>query len=229
MSARGAFVLALILFFGVGCGMVPRLLLRDLQTVGGTVQAWQPKSAIIVLGAGTERVANTQDVEPHLASYARIIKGLELYLQCKHAGQACVLITSGGDASKSGVSEAKIYGDVLLKTGVDAADLVIEGRSMNTWQNAQFCAEWLHDHPQNQVVLVTSGFHLRRSILYFGHFGIRATPVRADYVDAIITAIPRAYNFLLTDLALHEYTGLLRYRVYNLLGWNVQAKNPGAP
>jgi uncharacterized SAM-binding protein YcdF (DUF218 family) len=79
------------------------------------------------------------------------------------------------------------------------------------------------------VVLVTSGVHLRRAELYFRHFGIRAVPVRADYVDAVITPVPQAYNFLLMDVALHEYTGLARYRVYNLLGWNVPAKSPGAP
>jgi hypothetical protein len=33
---------------------------------------------------------------------------------------------------------------------------------------------------------------------------------------------------LLTDLALHEYIGLLRYRVYNLLGLNVKAAKPGS-
>jgi uncharacterized SAM-binding protein YcdF (DUF218 family) len=227
-SYRAVFVLALVLFFAVGCGMLPRLMLRDLQAVGGPVPVWQPKTAIIVLGGGTERVVDTGAVEPELASYGRILRGLELYLQCKRAGEVCVLVASGGDARKSGASEAKVYGEILTKTGVDPADLVIEDRSMNTWQNAQFCEAWLRDHPQDQVVLVTSGFHLRRALLYFAHFGIRAVPVRADYVDAIVTPVPQAYNFLLTDLALHEYTGLLRYRVYNLLGWNVQARNPRA-
>jgi hypothetical protein len=30
------------------------------------------------------------------------------------------------------------------------------------------------------------------------------------------------------DLALHEYTGLVRYRVYEMLGWNIKAQHPGA-
>ena len=30
------------------------------------------------------------------------------------------------------------------------------------------------------------------------------------------------------DLALHEYTGIARYHVYNAMGWNVQATKPGA-
>jgi uncharacterized SAM-binding protein YcdF (DUF218 family) len=78
------------------------------------------------------------------------------------------------------------------------------------------------------VVLVTSGLHLRRSILYFSHFGVHALPARADYVRAAMSPLPVTYNFLLMDLALHEYAGLVRYRVYEMLGWNIKARNPGA-
>jgi hypothetical protein len=30
------------------------------------------------------------------------------------------------------------------------------------------------------------------------------------------------------DLTLHEYAGLVRYRVYEMLGWNIKAQSPGA-
>jgi uncharacterized SAM-binding protein YcdF (DUF218 family) len=78
------------------------------------------------------------------------------------------------------------------------------------------------------VVLVTSGFHLRRSVLYFSHFGVQAQAVRADYVGAQLSPLPQAFNFLALDLALHEYAGLWRYRIYNLFGWNAEARNPRA-
>jgi uncharacterized SAM-binding protein YcdF (DUF218 family) len=228
--ARTAFVLAGILFFAVGCGLVPAVALENLQTgyADEPVQPWKPRTAIVVLGAGTERVADTHAVEVLALAYGRVVKALELYLQCRHEGKACRVIVSGGDARGFGASEAKVYGAVLVQIGVDPTDLVLEGRSLNTWQNAQYCAAWLNDHPQDEVLLVTSGLHLRRSILYFSHFGIRALPVRADYAAAVVSPLPQAYNFLLTDLALHEYTGLLRYRVYELLGWNVKAQHPGA-
>jgi uncharacterized SAM-binding protein YcdF (DUF218 family) len=229
-SSQVVVVLGGILFFAVGCGPLPDALLKPLQAGFTTepLQAWQPRTAIIVLGGGAQRVADSAAVEVPLSSDGRVLKGLELYLQCKHAGKVCVIITSGGDPIEAGVSEAKVYGDALLRAGVDPADLVLEGRSLNTWQNAQCCAAWLDEHPQEQVVLVTSGFHLRRGLLYFAHFGIRALPVRADYVGAHVGALPQAYNFLLTDFALHEYAGLWRYRIYNVLGWNVAAKTPRA-
>ena len=81
---------------------------------------------------------------------------------------------------------------------------------------------------KDQVMLVTSGLHLRRSMLYFSHFGVRALPARGDYVGAAMNSLPLAHNFLLMDLTLHEYAGLLRYHVYEMLGWNIEARHPGA-
>jgi uncharacterized SAM-binding protein YcdF (DUF218 family) len=227
-SARILYILAGILLVAVGCGPLAAITLKGLQTgyAGDSVPSWQQKAAIVVLGGGAQQVADTRAVEVPAFVYGRIVKTLELYLQCKRNGRACSVIVSGGDPRKSGVSEAKVYGAVLTKVGVDPGDLVIEGRSLNTWQNAQFCAAWLNDHPQDQVILVTSGLHLRRSILYFSHFGIRALPARADYVGATMSPVPVAYNFLLMDLALHEYAGLVRYRVYEMLGWNSEAQHP---
>jgi uncharacterized SAM-binding protein YcdF (DUF218 family) len=105
--------------------------------------AWQPRVAIIVLGEGVQRVSGTGAVEVPLIAYGRVLKGLDLYLQCKHAGKACALLVSGGDPAEAGVSEAIVYGDALLKVAVDPSDLVLEGRSLNTWQNAQYCSAWL--------------------------------------------------------------------------------------
>jgi hypothetical protein len=36
-----------------------------------------------------------------------------------------------------------------------------------------------------------------------------------------------AYNFALTDFALHEWIGIARYHVYNALGWNPARIHPG--
>jgi len=229
-TARILFIFTGVLVVAVGCGPLPAITLKNLQTgySDEPVRSWQQKTAIVVLGGGTEQVADTKAVEVLAIVYGRIVKTLDLYRQCKLNGRACSVIVSGGDPRRSGVSEAKAYAGVLVKIGVDPADLVIEGRSLNTWQNAQFCAAWLSEHPQEQVVLVTSGLQLRRGSLYFAHFGIHALPARADYVGAVVGVLPQAYNFLLMDLTLHEYAGLVRYRVYEMLGWNIEARRPGA-
>ncbi len=118
-SSRVVVVLGGVLFFAVGYGPLPDALLRRLQAgySAEPLQAWQPRTAIIVLGGGLARVADSATLQISLPSYGRVLKGLELYLQCKHAGKACVVITSGGDPVGAGVSEAKVYGDALLAAG----------------------------------------------------------------------------------------------------------------
>jgi uncharacterized SAM-binding protein YcdF (DUF218 family) len=229
-SSRVLLVATVLLTAGIAWGPLADAMLKALEAgfASQALQPWQPRTAIIVLGGGVERGGEPGQLEVFPLVYARVVKGLELYLQCKHAGNTCVLLVSGGDPAKLGSSEAQVYADLLSRLGVDPADLAIEGQSLNTWQNAQFCAAWLLQHHQDQVVLVTSALHLRRATLYFSHFGVRVESVRADYVRASTGLLPQAVNFPLTDLALHEYAGLVRYYVYELFGWNIQAQHPGA-
>lgn len=228
--SRALLALALIVLLAVGCGPLPNWLLARLQAdvaVDAPV-AWGQRNAIVLLGAGTVRVAGTGQVEASLFAYGRIAKAAELYRACRQAERVCKVEVSGGDARGLGQSEAAIYAGDLQRLGVDSADLLPEPRSMNTWQNAQFSGPLLKAYGADRVLLVSSGFHLRRGMLYFTHFGIHATPVRADYVSGIASWKPLSYNFTMSDMALHEYAGIARYHWYNVMGWNVQATTPGS-
>ncbi len=221
---------AALLFVTEGCGLLPAILLPGLQNPYAKRPAitWQPRNAIVLLGSGTQRTpANT--VEPTLIANGRILEALALYRDCKASGQQCKLEASGGDARRNGKAEAVVYGTLLQRLGVPAGDLLLEPRSMNTWQNARFSASLLRDDRPQQIVLVSSATHLRRASLYFRHFGLDVVPVRADWLAARIGLWPGWWNFAVTDIALHEYLGLLQYRVYNAMGWNAEATRPGEP
>jgi uncharacterized SAM-binding protein YcdF (DUF218 family) len=228
-SGRVILFLALVSLFGIGCGPIPSYLLRNLQSGYSDVVAVPPapRTAIILLGNGTERVPPAS-VEVAPLAYGRVMKTLELYQACKLKGGSCTIVVTGGDPQHHGASEAAVYSARLRLLGVDSADILVEGRSLNTWQNAQYTAELLKAHPAEQLFLVTSGIHLRRSLLYFGHFGLHGQPVRADYVSAMPSVTPQSFNFLVTDLAIHEYVGYWRYFVYEWMGWNVTAARPGS-
>jgi uncharacterized SAM-binding protein YcdF (DUF218 family) len=225
-------LLGVILALGlaIGCGPVAGGLLQGLERgyPGAAAGGWGKRAAIILLGGGTEKVPGNGALETSPLVYGRLVKALELYVACKRQAGECFILASGGDPLRHGASEAAVYGEALRKLGVAPADIVLEQKSLNTWQNAQFCAQLLESRPAERVFLVTSGVHLRRSALYFAHFGVEASPVRADYVSAEWSPVPLAYNFLLTDLALHEYAGILRYDLYEDLGWHVTARAAGA-
>ncbi|WP_426688852.1 YdcF family protein [Rhodanobacter ginsengiterrae] len=228
--SRVLFGLAVAVLLATGCGALPIWLMTQLQSdvAAPSPVAWGQRNVIILLGAGTVRVGQGTQVEASLFAYGRISLAAMLYRDCRQAARECKVEVSGGDARGLGRSEAAIYAGDLQRLGVDAADLMLESRSMNTWQNAQFSGPLLAAYRPDRVLLVSSGFHLRRGMLYFSHFGIHATPVRADYVNGVGSWLPLSYNFVMADLALHEYVGIARYRWYNAMGWNVQATKAGA-
>ncbi len=225
--AGSAVALALLLFVLVGCGVLPRLLLQRLQApyaLRPTLN-WAPHNAIVLLTGNAIYILRDM-VEPSMSAYGRIVEATVLYRDCRQAQVGCKVLVSGGDPVQMDTTLAASYGRVLHQLGVPIGDLILESRSNNTWQNAQFSRPLLAALDTPRVWLVSSAWHLRRSALYFDHFGIVATPVRADYLRGEIGVLPSASNIVLTDIALHEYLGIARYHVYNLLGRNVPPLPP---
>ncbi|MGC3836149.1 YdcF family protein [Moritella viscosa] len=211
----------------ISIGVVPKYLLDKLQQdyVANPPIHWQENNAIILLGAGLEKVGN--NIEPPFHSFGRIYETARLYNECVDSAQQCKIIVSGGDTKNLGDTEAAVYKERLVSIGINAVDIITEPNSLNTWQNAQSTSEILSKGDFDYSVLVSSGLHIKRSQLYFEHFGVRATPIRADYMSANISFIPLGYNFALTDFALHEWIGFWRYDIYNMIGANQKRTNAG--
>lgn len=220
-SGTAALSLSVLLLVLAGCGPLPYWLMSGLQSPYAlrTDADWAQRNAIVLLGAGTERVSG-DDIEPTLFAYGRIDTAAELYRSCHVADRDCKVLVSGGDPQRHGVAEAVVYGKILERLGVPASDQIIEPRSVSTWQNAQFSRPLLDSYQPERTWLVSSGLHLRRSLIYFAHFGIRPEPVRGDFMGATLSVWPSAWNLALTDAALHEYVGAWRYDVYEFTGWN---------
>lgn len=212
---------AFVLLVASACGPLPMWLAIHLQAPYATrpTITWAQRNAIVVLGAGNTLIFATGEVTPPISAGNRLVESYSLYRECKHTGNDCKLIVSGGDASHVGKSEAVVYGDALLRMGVDRQDLMLETRSMSTWQNAQFVQPMLKTYAPQRVVLVTSAMHMRRAQKAFEHFGIDALPVRGGYVGSRYTWLPDSRSMALTEASLHEYAGVLVYGLYNAMGW----------
>ena len=226
-AGLGLLVGALALFWVAGNGLLTGLLLEPLQRPYPrlTTPQWGRRNAVVLLGAGAVKPPGLEGFQPSLMAMPRILEAVRLYRNCVTSGRPCTLIISGGDALKIGASEAAIYRQEALGLGVPDRDLVVEDKSMNTFKNAEYCNRILTAGAFDRVLLVTSGFHLERSLLYFAHFGIHAQGAAADHLMATRSWMPQAYNVVLAEVAVHEHLGILRYRFYNAMGWNV--KVPG--
>ena len=118
---------------------------------------------------------------------------------------------SGGGYKE--VSEAEVMREILVRWGVPESDIVTEGRSMNTKENAIFLSEKL----PSEFNLVTSAVHMRRAVMSFEALGKRPNPVPADFLldDSIdlFSFLPdeRALDFI-SELS-HEIIGIIYYKL----------------
>lgn len=221
-ASRSVVVLILLLIAGIGCGPVPAWLMRGLQGDYAVTPPplWQARNAIVLLGAGTFRDTVHGTVEPSFFANGRILTAVAQYQSCHATGGDCKVLVSGGDALRNGAPEAIVYRGTLVRAGVPATDVLLEDRSLSTWHNAQYSKPILDAYAPQHTVLITSGLHMRRSLLYFAHFGIQPQPVRGDLIEPLWSFYPLSWNFAVADAALHEYVGIARYHVYNALGLN---------
>jgi uncharacterized SAM-binding protein YcdF (DUF218 family) len=70
----------------------------------------------------------------------------------------------------SGLGDCEINRRILLKAGVSASAIQLEGKSRTTRENAEFTIQLLRAENVHRVILVTSWYHSRRALLCFKHY-----------------------------------------------------------
>lgn len=129
-----------------------------------------------------------------------------------------IVFTGGeGELFGKGPSEAQRAQRFFGEMGVPPAALVLEAKSQNTYENAVFTAKLDGIDPQQRWLLVTSAWHMPRSLAVFQKAGWNVTPYPVDF-----RAVPEwspLTNYNLRDgadrweLVLHEWIGLAAYRL----------------
>ena len=82
-----------------------------------------------------------------------------------------------------------------------------------------FTKEIIKNLPYDNYLLVTSGIHMKRSLLYFKSFNINVIPAISDDPKPLLW-IPVSYNLTLMDFAIHEYFSIYRFYLYDFLNIN---------
>ena len=215
---RIAFVLtvftALCIYLG-SISPVTDMLIRPLENRYEPLNLIDAKDAdaIVVLGGGI--VVNSPEYEGDGSlrpdALKRAVYAAQLFQQLK-----LPLIVSGGRPLRgNGEAEAVVAARTLVSLGVPSSYVVKEEASRNTWENAQLIAK---DYGFRQVVLVTSAYHMRRSIKAFRDNGMEPIPAPTDYKPnripyGLIDFFPNAGSLGVLYRALHEYIGMMFYAV----------------
>jgi len=174
--------------------------------------------AIVVLGGGSYSGVSDFDGEGQLSADAanRLFMGLRL-----HKALGLPVIMSGGKVFSYSASEADVAYRLLKAGGVEEKYLIKEDRSRNTAGNAKFTKEICGQKHFNKVVLVTSAYHMPRSVAFFQREGVDVIPYPADYrtdKKTVLNAFaftPSAGCLYDTSTAVKEYLGLLAVK----MGW----------
>jgi uncharacterized SAM-binding protein YcdF (DUF218 family) len=184
--------------------------------------AWGERNAIVLLSAGVDQPDADGPYTPTTDAMYRIEKSAADYLDCKRAARICKVVVSGGDSGVGpkghGITDADVYVPRLIELGVRQDDLVFERISNSTYENAKYVEPLLHIGHYDAIVLVTSAYHMRRSMIAFERLGLKIIPDPADADRAVFSMMPRRRNvwFALRDL--HEMGGIVQLYLYDIAG-----------
>lgn len=179
------------------------------------------RTAVVLLGSGSLRFRDWSDnqiavIDPIGAS--RLLEAARVY---RLLG-ADYIVSSGGLATTTDRIQpsGQTMADTLLTLGVPKDRILIETQSRTTRHEAIVIKEMLSAHPVDHVVLVTSQFHMRRSVGTFKAAGIPVIPAIVREPQAFDTwwekLIPTDKGLKDSAMAAHEILGMA---AYGLRGW----------
>jgi len=127
-------------------------------------------------------------------------------------------LLQGGRPLPEKRSEAELMRNVL-ENEFQVPVKWMETESHTTWQNAQFTDEILAAAGIQSAWLVTQAWHMPRSLYSFQNRQVQYLPASVSYSGAIqwtdyhMKFVPQATALVRSSIALHEWLGLLWYRL----------------
>ena len=136
----------------------------------------------------------------------------------KHLDARIIFAGGGNETGEAAHSEAAAALELFKRLGVDPSRVALDLDSRNTAENAIFAKKLASPKPGERWVMITSAFHMPRAM---GCFRAAGFPVVADPVDFRMAEAALGFHWWpdlaggsdRTDLAAHEISGLVAYRL----------------
>ena len=211
-------IFAIAAFYALSTPVVSGLLARGLEIHSPVMLDDLPQDpmAIVVLAAGRQRDAPDYGGED-------VVGGLTLerlrYAAELHRRTGLPVLVAGGGPP----DEPPPLADLMARSLSDDFGVTVawrEGDSLNTAENAFNSAAILQEGGVDTVFLVTHAWHMRRAAWVFDVAGLKVVPAptafagrNVDRPAEISDYVARPSGFVRSSLALHEWLGLLWYRM----------------
>lgn len=218
LLSRG--LLGLSLLFVAALSLLPlgRWLIWPLETrfPAPTELHLEQVDGIILLGGAINADESFLTSQPALNDAGdRITRFVALARQYPNAK----LVWTGGSASVWGTREYSeaTYAQILFaQLGIPAERIIFERESRNTWENALLSQKLVQPQPGETWLLLTSAWHMPRSVGIFRKVGWNVVPYSVDYLGAD----PHAYakfeaqrELYAISVAAKEWVGLISYHL----------------
>ena len=179
------------------------------------------KPAIVILTGGTVEFNRSVDQFQWYAHADRILVPAQNWKN----SESLFILTGRSQVQEKFpfmVGEAESMALFLEEQGVVREKILVENKARTTRENAQNVALILKEKGIKDFYLVTSAFHMWRSMKSFQKLGLNPTPFPVDYST---TTSQRSWkssvgyaNIGRFRLAAHEFVGVLYYKVLDWLG-----------
>jgi uncharacterized SAM-binding protein YcdF (DUF218 family) len=211
-------VTSLVLIAFVGLSPLGNLLILPLEQrfPPWDVSRGAPDGMVVLGGAISPEISLARGAVALNDSAERITVTAELARRYPNAR----IIFSGGASSI--VFDAPVEAPVAVKEfealGIAHERITAEEQSRNTIENAVFSRLLADPKPGERWLLVTSAYHMPRAIAAFRAAGFPVEAYPVDWrtrgpIDAMRPFFSFTTGLAQTDLAMHEWIGLLVYRL----------------
>lgn len=148
----------------------------------------------------------------------RVLHTVQLY----KLGLVEKILISGGSGRliEASESESLQFKKVMVLTGIPEQDIMIEGETRNTYESAVKVKQMLvqQGYVDTDCLLVTSAFHMRRSLACYHKAGLQVDNFTTDfyahppeyYVDTFI--VPKVEAFDIWSRLIREWVGFAAYK-----------------
>ncbi|PID57525.1 hypothetical protein CSB45_06770 [candidate division KSB3 bacterium] len=212
---------ALVLLFIFGTAPLQNMLHYILESRYPHTGSLAQVDAIVVLSG----MLSLEESKPGELEFGgavdRILTAISLIK--KGVGKHLILSGGSGDLYDQSKSEALLLKDFALKWGVPEDKLLVEATSRNTYENVLYTKAVMEEHGISNVLVVTTASHLPRVMGCFAKLGVEAIPYGVDRhskkpaLPRLAELIPSPENFLRSSQAIHEYIGIVMYKISGYL------------
>jgi uncharacterized SAM-binding protein YcdF (DUF218 family) len=212
--AAGLLATALTLFVIASLPAVANRAWRALEAdAASTMRADTTYDVVVLLGGTVSALGASADE----VSWGDNVERLTVTFDLLRAGRARHVIVSGGALRDGLPTEAEFLARQLEAWGIAKERIIVEPEARNTAENAQRSKALVDARGFRSIVIVTSAFHMPRSLGCFRAAGLDPDTLAVDYRMRAPEAdghwLPRATYLQETSEVVHELAGRLVYRL----------------